>query len=137
MQIQYIYPYMNLLKKERHFPSIIQIYILISICCITIIIYFLIWRIYLMIIKGYKFVLCVEGTFNLCCLINCICLIKSEYDLFLYTENTKNERLNRFLSTKSPFECSEFTKVIVQSKSLYEMFVLKLFLVYKFNFSWE
>ena len=43
--------------------------------------------------------------------------------------------LKRVLSTESPFEfvfsCCEFTKVILKSKSLCEMLVLK-FLVYKY-----
>ena len=48
--------------------------------------------------------------------INLICYNHSESDLFLYTKNLSNERLNPFFCTKSLFEfvllCCEFTKVI-------------------------
>ena len=57
---------------------------------------------YKIIIKGWKFLLCVYGIFECLLIIFVISNLSRIY--FLYTRNLLNERFKPVLSTKSPFE---------------------------------
>ena len=74
-----------------------------------------------MIIQGYKFVLCVQGIFNLKCLLIEFVIPNLSQIYFCVHEIFKTNVSNRLYSTKSPFEfvfsSCELTKVILQSKS--------------------
>ena len=90
----------------------------------------LVWPMQLMIFKGQTFVLCVQGIFNLSCLLIEFVIPNLSQIYFYIPEIFKTYVSNQFLSTKSTvnlcFQCCELTKVIVQLKSLCKMFVLKL-----------
>ena len=90
----------------------------------------LVQRIQLITIKGKRSALCVQGTFNLKCLLIEYVILNLRHIYFCIPEIFKTNVLNLFLSTKSllefMFQCCEVTKVIIQSKSSCEMFVLCL-----------
>ena len=75
--------------------------------------------------------LCAQRTFNLKCLLIEFVIPNMSQIYFCIPEIFRTNVLNRFLGTKSPFEFvfsrCEFTKVIVQSKSWVEMFVIEAF----------